>query len=1859
MVEGVHKMRSILFRCERKRDWVVRIPLLGLLLMVLFGGGLTARAQYLRATFSDFEGDHLGDTDLIRMSLTFHQVTGAYEVVLESTENNRFGERFVLGINVFNADLGTLQANPTYFHDEAEVTGQACSVSIHRLRGTNSRLTAWSAGDRVAASGPDPLGVPMGDPFGDPFRVVSFTSGVAFLGDRETPEDAVAEGDSTVLSSVGGFEAVQILPDARDDLFSLLEDDGPTLLDVLLNDCSVILSPDPISIVDVSFPFVRGDVQFDARGITYTPPPNFFGIVRLDYTIQDLNGLTDTASVQIDVRSVNDEPVANDDIVSLEEDSDRVIIDPLESDSFEPDLNEVLTIVEVDDILGLQIVGNHIEYTPPRDFFGQHSVTYTISDGNGGFASAVIQLEVLSVNDPPFAGADRFEINGRLSRHSLDVLANDSISPDVGEQLVLLGVEADERLGTVRIEGSNIVVEPTGFFEGEGQISYTIGDGRGGEAVGSVVVTVVLPNLDPIALDDRFEILEDQAALFDPLVNDTTLPDLDEVLGLVTLGESESGASLFIEGDKIRYLPPQDFFGEDFFEYSIEDGRGGSALATVTVSVANTNDPPSVMDDRFETFEDSGGQLFDVLANDSAFPDRDELLTLESVELRNGEGMVGMKSGLLEFRPADDFNGLVEIDYRVEDGNQGSAIGVATIVVEPVNDLPLAKLDLLTVPAGQGVITIDVLENDIIAPDENEELSISAVFSNHVKGGEVSHDGKMITIIPIDGFHGTESFRYVVSDGNGGQSSALVVLTIVTSLMQPVAMDDEVELLEDTIVTIEVLANDTIDPDEQEALALSIVRDPELGTAQVVDGNQIEYRAASDFFGQDSLEYQIAYTGGELAVGVLNIVVINQNDPPTANNDQFTIEEDSGSTPLLVLDNDTFLPDPEERLTVIAVTPTESGGEVTLSEGQLSYRPPAHFFGADSFSYAIRDESGEVANASVAIVVNSVNDPPQLMDDSLSIAAETVKISIDVLSNDSTAPELDERLELIGVTQGENGAKVSIEDGMVIYEPAAGFIGADRFTYSAGDGNGGVALAEVNVTVFAVAKAPRALADVFDVREDDVGVRLGVLENDQSGAVADAALEILSVTQGSNGGRLEIDGSGVIYSPTSDFFGIETFAYRLIEKGLESDLATVTVMVLPENDPPLAVNDLYAFENPDEILVLDVLINDSIAPDEGETLAIIEFPAGSMGGRIEELDGVLHYTAFSEFEGTDRFEYSISDGNGGVSTASVIVEINRFDVTPPVVVCRDLEVVLDGTGFVIIEPSQIDAGSVDESGELRLEVLPNRFGVEDVGLKSVILRGEDGAGNISECVATISILPIQVVEASIVNPADLTSFVVDEFYSFVAADVPVEILVKGPIQSLKLHGDGKVIAEFKKPFAKDRIDWVWEEVLVGDHQLYLETVNDFGVVIESLPVRFSVSELGARVAVVLPDFPDLIAKKSIQQFLFEMGVNARFFSRASLPSIEVAEYELLIWGGQSEKGITETSLVELERLRDQGMSFYFIGKHLLDLDGVESEDIVGRWTDLLQLERASGAPLLSGELRASRNAGPGIGVGRFGSVIPFDLTSIVPASAKSGEAESLFELDENDVVIRLNEVDGERTNRRVVQIFSVSEPFVETVVPGRKVLFQNAVCWLLEECRDCQNANLPPVVQSAPSQVGLGEVFSVGLSIENNGACEITGAKVGLSGDGVSVEGLLVDGQPIPVLRDEGADRWYGNIGRVGRGSIAARIFEWQIRILSIGTSEIVFDTVSNNTELSKVGVPIIVEGLRYRLSMTAEGELDLVIEGAAGSKFAVEVTDQLTAEINWQSLVDGEGVLEGGSTRFRLPVVPGTGQQFYRVISP
>ena len=167
--------------------FICRRLAIGLSLVAGLAICVPAQAQFLSISFEDPVGDQLGNTDLIGLSFTFNRETGEYEVVLIADGNMGFGDQFVVGVNLFNPDLGTRRRGRSYFHDEADIRNQGCFSTRFILRGFDDRLKEWSEGDRIAPSGPQPLGVPQG--------VASFTSGVAFANDGDRPEDAIAEGE--------------------------------------------------------------------------------------------------------------------------------------------------------------------------------------------------------------------------------------------------------------------------------------------------------------------------------------------------------------------------------------------------------------------------------------------------------------------------------------------------------------------------------------------------------------------------------------------------------------------------------------------------------------------------------------------------------------------------------------------------------------------------------------------------------------------------------------------------------------------------------------------------------------------------------------------------------------------------------------------------------------------------------------------------------------------------------------------------------------------------------------------------------------------------------------------------------------------------------------------------------------------------------------------------------------------------------------------------------------------------------------------------------------------------------------------------------------------------------------------------------------------------------------------------------------------------------------------------------------------------------------------------------------------------------------------------------------------------------
>lgn len=243
--------------------------------------------------------------------------------------------------------------------------------------------------------------------------------------------------------------------------------------------------------------------------------------------------------------------------------------------------------------------------------------------------------------------------------------------------------------------------------------------------------------------------------------------------------------------------------------------------------------------------------------------------------------------------------------------------------------------------------------------------------------------------------------------------------------------------------------------------------------------NGLTFQPTPDFSGAASLavEARDNPTGAWLAPAVVSVSVAAVNDPPDAVNDAATVAEDAAPTAIAVLANDTTAPDVGETLTLVAAS-TPAHGTASLTGSTVTYQPQANFSGVDSFTYTVSDGTTtdgtpRLDTATVTVTVTPVNDDPTATADTTSVQQDSGANVVNVLSNDSAAPDVGETLTVSSVGTAAHGTVAIIDGGArVTYTPAAGYVGPDAFTYTVSDGNGGTATATVSVTVVAVFTRP-------------------------------------------------------------------------------------------------------------------------------------------------------------------------------------------------------------------------------------------------------------------------------------------------------------------------------------------------------------------------------------------------------------------------------------------------------------------------------------------------------------------------------------------------------------------------------------------------------------------------------------------------------------------------------------------------------------------------------------------------------------------------------------------------------------------
>ncbi|MBA8882572.1 cadherin-like domain-containing protein [Dokdonella fugitiva] len=537
---------------------------------------------------------------------------------------------------------------------------------------------------------------------------------------------------------------------------------------------------------------------------------------------------------------------------------------------------------------------------------------------------------------------------------AIDVLANDSDAD--GDALAITAVTAPAH-GTAVASGGTILYTPAAGFSGSDTFAYTIADGHGGSAGANVTVTVGMrPNQPPIARDDVATTTSGQPVTIAVLANDGD-PDGDALV-LASVGVPGHGTAS-ISGHGIVYRPAAGYSGPDAFTYVVEDGHGGQASATVTITVAVQPNRNPVA--RADAATVASGQLVavDVLANDI---DADgDALSLASVGAPL-HGSAAISGNRVLYASTPGYVGADAFVYTISDGRGGmSTARVAITVTASPNRPPVALDDTATATSGGGAVAIAVLAND--SDPDGDPLAITATTPPAL--GTIVIAGGAISYTPPAGVVGIDRFTYTISDGRGGSASALVTVNVTAAPNQPpVAVDDTATTPFAQPVQIPVLANDS-DPDG-DALAITGVTAPLYGTVAII-GNAVLYTPLAGFSGVDRFAYTISDgRGGSATAFVTVIVLAAPNRPPIAVNDNGGFNQ----TVIAVLANDS---DPDgDPLTIIAVTQpvAASGapaGSVAITGTTVTWSPNG-YLGAAAFTYTISDGRGGTATAIVNVV---------------------------------------------------------------------------------------------------------------------------------------------------------------------------------------------------------------------------------------------------------------------------------------------------------------------------------------------------------------------------------------------------------------------------------------------------------------------------------------------------------------------------------------------------------------------------------------------------------------------------------------------------------------------------------------------------------------------------------------------------------------------------------------------------------------------------------------------------------------------------------------------------------------------------
>jgi VCBS repeat-containing protein len=760
-------------------------------------------------------------------------------------------------------------------------------------------------------------------------------------------------------------------------------------------------------------------------------------------------------------------------------------------------------------------------------------------------------------------------------------------------------------------------------------------------------------NSAPVAASDSYATDEDTPLRIDAgrgvLANDTDEEGDDlNVSGAKSATPPSHGTLSLNRDGSFSYTPEANFNGTDSFTYMANDGIADSDEVTVIIKVNSVNDAPTLTVSKNSAALDELTPLnFSATANDIDSP-------LNALRYSLSDAPAGAAidpvAGLFRWTPSEA-QGPGNFTFRVN-VSDGLATTSQTVTVT-VNEVNVAPT-LSNVPAAAAVneltaYTFAAKGSDTDIP--NQPLTYSLIDAP--SGASINPTTGAFTWSPTErqGNGSVYSFTVRVSDGTASADVPVKLTALevnsppILSAVAPQTVDELKPL------SISLSSTDTDDPVNTLTYALGdgapsgMTIDSRTGA---ISWTPSEAQGAGDF----PVTVKVTDNGSPSLsdTRIINIRVNEINVAPRLADIGNKIVDENTLLTFTTGATDTDLP---ANALVYSLVNAPSGASIEPSTGVFSWTP-SEAQGAGEYPITVRVTDNGTPSLSDSrtfnVRVNEVNVAPRLSPIGSKTVDEETPLSFNAAATDSDLPVNSLTYSLVNAPAG---ATINASTGAFTWTPTeAQGAGTYNVTVRVTD-NGSPALSAeetVTITVREVNIPPVGNPSEATGAEDQpLSFTLTATDADLP-----ANKLTFSVLKAPANGSLSGTGANLTYTPKRDFNGSDSFTFIVNDGTADSRPVNVSLRITPVNDAPTANSDSAATRQ-NVPVIINVIANDSDV--DGDAL-VLSNVTDAVGGTVEIVGGGVRFTPNKDFRGSGSFKYTVSDGQGGTATGSVIVSVS-------------------------------------------------------------------------------------------------------------------------------------------------------------------------------------------------------------------------------------------------------------------------------------------------------------------------------------------------------------------------------------------------------------------------------------------------------------------------------------------------------------------------------------------------------------------------------------------------------------------------